>query len=103
MGIGQAILLITIAAGALGGFAWLMLFLIRSVPADGRFIWNSFQYQGETFIWVPDEDEGLFDDPYAHGSFTYADGTPVTDLMTLKLLQDYWVANYRRSAWHSQE
>lgn len=99
MTLGWVILLITIAASALALFVWLIRFLIRSAPVDGGFIWNSFEFQGETFIWVADEDEGVFDDPYAHGSFTYRDGTPVTDLMTIKLLQDHWVARNSRRSW----
>lgn len=96
MGIGWVILLVTAAAGALALFGWLILFLVRAAPADGRFVRTAFRYQGESFVWIPDEDEGVFDDPYAHGSFTYADGAPVTDLMTLRLLQDHWVAKRGR-------
>lgn len=70
--------------------------VIEALPLDGT---SRFEFQGETFIWVPDGDEvGLFDEPYAHGSFQYADGTPVTDLMSVKLLQQHWVARKRREA-----
>jgi hypothetical protein len=68
--------------------------VLDALPLDGT---SKFEFQGETFIWVPDGDAvGLFDEPYAQGSFQYADGTPVTDLMSVKLLQQHWVARKRR-------
>lgn len=58
---------------------------------------RSFQYGEETFIWVPDESGGLsfFRKHYEHGSFQYADGTPVTDHRLHRMLQNCWVEQNR--------
>ena len=59
---------------------------------------RSFRYGEEVFIWVPDGDgEGLplFRRPHEHGSFQYADGTPVTDHRLHRMLQEAWVRQNR--------
>jgi hypothetical protein len=61
---------------------------------------RTFRYGEETFIWVPDEDSEdapFFRKPYEHGSFQYADGTPVTDHRLHRMLQDVWVRQNRPS------
>ena len=54
---------------------------------------KTFHYGEEVFIWVPDKGEGLsfFRKHYEHGSFQYADGTPVTDHRLHRMLQESWV------------
>lgn len=51
-----------------------------------------FDWQGETFIWVPDdpEERDFFRKQYDNGSFQYADGTPVTDIALDRALQEEW-------------
>jgi hypothetical protein len=58
---------------------------------------KTFHYGGEIFIWVPDKGEGLsfFRKHYEHGSFQYADGTPVTDHRLHRMLQESWVRQNR--------
>ncbi len=59
---------------------------------------QTFQYHGETFIWVldPAEERPFGRKLYEHGSFQYADGTPVTDHRLHRMLQDAWVEQQRR-------
>ena len=58
---------------------------------------HEFPFEGQTFIWVPDpaEDRPYGGNLYEHGSFQYADGTPVTDFAFNKVLQDHWVERIR--------
>ena len=53
---------------------------------------REFLYGGETYIWVPDETGvPLLANRYEHGSFLHADGSAVTDLLTVRLLTEEWV------------
>jgi hypothetical protein len=59
---------------------------------------HEFQFAGEAFIWIPDFENRYFGDKlYEVGTFQYADGTPVTDSATQRMLQDHWVRTRRRA------
>lgn len=58
---------------------------------------HEFQFEGETYIWVPDpeEDRPFGQKLYEHGSFQYSDGEPVSDRMMIELLNNHWVKRNR--------
>ncbi len=60
---------------------------------------HRFEWQGETFIWIPDDPKGLpfFRTYYAYGTFQYADGRPVTDQGLARALNETWMAKCARS------
>ena len=87
------------------GFLGVAILLI-AVVAVGILLENKryegpieFQFDGETFIWVidPEAERPFGRRRYEHGSFQYADGTPVTDHRLHRMLQDVWVERQRRA------
>ena len=83
-----------ILAVGLGGVALLILTLARAPLGSGQ---REFQWDGETYFWVPDQSpRPLFAKWYEFGSFEYQDGTPVTDLTTVRVLNEEWIRMWRR-------
>jgi hypothetical protein len=75
-----------------------------AVYFGAQYIWGlyyskprRFRYGEETFVWVPEETQSrsFFRRHYEHGSFQYADGTPVTDHRLHRMLQTCWVEQNR--------
>ena len=89
----------TIAGLALLAAVGLVLVILPSGATNPAYdAPREFEYDGETYIWLPD-DTGVprLANRYLYGSFLYADGSAVTDLLTIRLLKAEWVFQCERA------